>query len=185
MAWITRFIKAAVFLLLSGTVVPGSFDLAIPIAQVPARQPTAKYPFGPIWSVSTSTLLDRQGLAEIVRKHPADVFSLLEQSTDTQRPDCTQLLALAELADQIAQTAAADEALARSRDAAVYAVFCLETMRFDRAGMAIGCAAHDAHNRAVERCLQLRGPGKASGPGAGRWGNHCGGDGPRMDGSGV
>ena len=48
--------------------------------------------------------------------------------------DCQRLLALAELADQAGQTSRSGEALLWSRDAAVYAVFCLTSSGFDQNG---------------------------------------------------
>jgi len=101
-------------------------------------------------------LLERLGLADLARHHPGDAFSLVEQGADTQDPDCQRLLALAELADYRAgRTPGSDEALVWSRDAAVYAVFCLARPGADQNGVAIGCAARDVHNRALERCLRL------------------------------
>ncbi len=143
-----------------GALVSHGGDVVIPVgvlpAQEPAPRPVAKYLFGPSWSVSTSTLLERLGLADLARYHPDDAFSLLEQGGDTQDlMDCQRLLALAELADKAGQTRGSGERL-WSRDASVYAVFCLTRAGADQSGMAIGCAARDVHNHALARCLWLR-----------------------------
>jgi hypothetical protein len=152
MDWITRLIKAALLSLMAGTVV----HVGVLPAQEPAPRPVAEYLLGPSWSVSTSTLLERLGLADLARYHPDDAFSLLEQGSDTQDlMDCQRLLALAELADKASQTRGSGEALLWSRDASVYAVFCLTRAGADQSGMAIGCAARDVHNRALARCLWL------------------------------
>jgi hypothetical protein len=42
-----------------------------------------------------------------------------------------------------------------SRDAAVYAMFCLTVVENTHADPATSFAAIDVHNRAVVRCLQL------------------------------
>jgi len=155
MDWITRLVRSVLLSLVAGTLVPGYFPVAVLTAQEPAPRPVAKCLLGPSWSVSTSTLLERLGLADLARHHPDDAFSLLEQGADTQDPDCQRLLALAELADQVGQRPGSGEALLWSRDAAVYAMFCLTRPGADQSGVAIGCDARDVHNRALARCLRL------------------------------
>jgi hypothetical protein len=155
MDWITRLVRSALLSLVAGTFVPGYLHLTILSAQELAPRQAATGLFGPSWSVSTSTLLERLGLADLARHHPGDAFSLLEQGAGTQDLDCERLLALAELADQAGRTSRSNEALLWSRDAAVYAMFCLTRPGADRSGVAIGCAARAVHNRALERCLRL------------------------------
>jgi hypothetical protein len=156
MDWITRLVRSVLLVLVAGTLVAGSFPVAILFAQEPAPRPVAKCLFGPDWSISTSTLLERLGLADLARHDPADAFSLLEQGAATQDPDCQRLLALAELADhQADRTPGSGGALLWSRDAAVYAVFCLTRPGAGQGGEAIGCDAREVHNRALARCLRL------------------------------
>jgi hypothetical protein len=151
MDWITRRVRSALLSLVAGTFVPFCFQVAI----FPPSPLIARCAFGPDWSLSTSSLLERLGLADLARHHPGDAFSLLEQGSNPQELDCQRLLALAELADQAGQTSGSDEALFWSRDAAVYAVFCLTRPGADQSGVAIGCAAREVHNRALTRCLRL------------------------------
>ena len=71
--------------------------------------------------------------------------------------DPARLLALAELADQNGRAMgpfASDEAMAWSRDAAVYAAFCLSTPGGGPVADATACSARNVHNRAVARCLR-------------------------------
>jgi hypothetical protein len=65
---------------------------------------------------------------------------------------------LAELADRIGRTTllpVPGEALLWSRDAAVYAIFCLAELGEGQAGSVIWCTARDVHNDALARCLRL------------------------------
>ena len=162
MDWITSRVRTALWLSRRGRLLPSSFQ-GFP-AQGPAHQPIAKCLLGPTWSVSTSILLERLGMEDLAKRHPGDAYSMVEQATNTQNPRCPRLLALAELADRTGQTAATDEGIVRSRDAAVYAIFCLETLPVDPARTAIGSAAREVHNRAVAQCLDLAhaGPGQWS-----------------------
>jgi pimeloyl-ACP methyl ester carboxylesterase len=113
---------------------------------------------GPCWSVPTTNLLCQLGLDGMARRHPRAVFAELERGIHDGRPDPARLLALAELADQNGRAMgplATDEAMAWSRDAAVYAAFCLSTSGADTGGDATWCAACGVHNRAAARCLRL------------------------------
>ncbi len=155
MGWIKEAIRSAHISLVAGTFGACVLQVAIfPVFGLGPQSVTETF-WSSDWSPSTEHLLNHLGLADLARHHPDGAFSRLEQGTDTQNPHCEWLLALAELADQIGRTRATDEALARSRDAAVYAVFCLDSLQVDQPDMAIRCAARDVHNRAVERCLHL------------------------------
>src|SRR5262249_18460379 len=81
-----------------------------------------------------------------------------EQQAVAGQADPHRFLALAELADQIARPAlgqSPDEALLWSRDAAVYAVFCLAELGENQARCALACKAQSLHNAALSRCLTL------------------------------
>ncbi len=113
---------------------------------------------GPRWSVPTTSLLCQLGLDDLARRHPGAAFQELEQGPRDGRPGPARFLALAELADQNARAIgplATCEALTWSRDAAVYAAFCLLTSGGSSGADATRCAARSVHNRAVERCLRL------------------------------
>jgi hypothetical protein len=110
------------------------------------------------WSPTTCNLLAKLGLEELAQDHPQNAFALLEQQIHTDWTDAQRLLSLAELADRISRTielTAPSDALVWSRDAAVYAMFCLTAVGEERADPAMACAATNVHNRAVTRCLQL------------------------------
>ncbi len=112
---------------------------------------------GPIQSDSTSALLQTREWELPACSHPRDAFSLLEQVAYTHPSDSRRLLALAELADEIARTAppGSIETIFWSRDAAVYAIFCLAELKDDQTATAMASAAQDVHNNAVARCLRL------------------------------
>jgi pimeloyl-ACP methyl ester carboxylesterase len=113
---------------------------------------------GRCWSVPTTTLLCHLGLDDLAWRDPSAAFAELEQGIHDGRPDPVRLLALAELADQNARAMgllATDEAMAWSRDAAVYAAFCLSVLGGDSGADATWHAACSVHNRAAARCLRL------------------------------
>ena len=112
---------------------------------------------GSIQSDSTSALLQTREWEMLACSHPRDAFSLLEQGAYTHPSDSQRLLALAELADEIARTAppGSIETILWSRDAAVYAIFCLAELKDDQTATAMASAARDVHNNAVARCLHL------------------------------
>ena len=117
---------------------------------------TAERFHGPNWSDSTSDLLQTPEWENLTCLPPDIAFSLLEQGAGASAFDTRCLLALAEFADEIARTTPdATEAVLWSRDAAVYASFCLTQLRSDLTETAIHCAAQDVHNTAVARCLRL------------------------------
>lgn len=138
----------------------------------PARHvaPVADAVAGPGLSESTRALLSSLGVADVAAHHRRVAFAVLEQRLPGAVPPSPGLsLALAELADRLGRRpallpSARAEALAWSRDAAVYAAFCLADPRCDAARR---CAARDVHNRAVARCLRLA--GTASTPGRSGW----------------
>ena len=114
------------------------------------------HPTGPCWSDSTANLLCRLGLDDLARDDSRAAFARVEQGVHDGPSDPALLLALAELADEKARTAgplATDEAIAWSRDAAVYATFCLSALSLDRDSEATWAAACRVHNRATARCL--------------------------------
>ncbi len=122
--------------------------------------PVAEAVAGPGLSESTRALLVERGIDDVARHHPRIAFRVLEQELpgDPQGSP-RRLLALAELADRLARHPAVtpsrrSEALAESRDAAVYAAFCLSDPRADESTRQ---AALDVHNRAVARSLRLAG----------------------------
>ncbi len=117
---------------------------------------TAERLQGPSQSDSTSALVRTLAQDNPTGSDPRVSFSLLEQGAETSHVDPQRLLALAELADEIARTASdPSEAILWSRDAAVYASFCLTQFNVDRADAALFCAAQDVHNNSVARCLRL------------------------------
>ena len=108
------------------------------------------------WQPSTSRLLSQLGLIDLARHHPDDAFSLLEQTDCSHSPIAQRLLALAELANQFAHTTeltARGDAILWSRDAAVYAVFCLATL--DTNDEHLHHTASDIHNRALGAAYDL------------------------------
>ena len=109
----------------------------------------------PTRSDSTSSLLKHRQLEDLAWSTPRDAFSLLEQDAGIHPLEPAYLLALAELAGEIAQTApfCSTEAVLWSRDAAVYAVFCLAQL--NEADTTMWCAAQTVHNNAVAYLLQL------------------------------
>ncbi len=111
----------------------------------------------PSLSASTSALLQTHGWEKLACRQPQDAFSLLEQAAGVPGHDPRHLLALAEFADEIARIAPSDStgAIEWSRDAAVYAFFCLASLNGDDGASEICCAAQNVHNRAVVRCLRL------------------------------
>jgi pimeloyl-ACP methyl ester carboxylesterase len=141
--------------LVAGIIEPGCHQIAVfPVPGYCLRAGTDRL-WEPGCSVSTVNLLDRLGLKGLARQCPRDVFSFLENETDSLQPEPERLLALAELADQLGRMTVRDEALAWSRDAAVYAAFYLAEPESGRTTAATLCAAWNVHNRSVTRCLRL------------------------------
>jgi hypothetical protein len=113
---------------------------------------------GPRWSTSTLALLSEQGLTDLAQHHPREAFLALEQATVANEPNPQRLLALAELADRIGRMnlpLSFTDALAWSRDAAVFAVFCLRELGDCQSGSITWCKAQHLHNDALARCLRL------------------------------
>ncbi|MGP0063440.1 MAG: esterase/lipase family protein [Isosphaeraceae bacterium] len=113
---------------------------------------------GSCWSVPTTDWLCQLGLEGLARRDPCAAFAELERGIPDARPDPARMLALAELADQTALAMGPfekDGAMAWSRDAAVYAAFCLSDLGRDPGADATWCAACEVHNRATARCLRL------------------------------
>jgi triacylglycerol esterase/lipase EstA (alpha/beta hydrolase family) len=123
------------------------------------------------WSDSTSTLLEGLGLAELAGRHPRDAFFRLERTTEDDGGDYRRLLALAELADDIGRRAPpwSSETVWWSRDAAVYAVFCLTELDESQPGAFTACVAREVHNRALARCLRAAKTHSMSGVNATSW----------------
>lgn len=138
----------------------------------PARHvaPVVEAVAGPGLSESARALLADLGIADVAAHHPRVAFAVLEERVSrAAQPSPGWLLSLAELADRVGRRPAMlpgtrAEALAWSRDAAVYAGFCLADPRCDDLSRR---AARDLHNRAVARCLRLA--GTASTPGRSGW----------------
>jgi hypothetical protein len=112
---------------------------------------------GPRPSISTLALLETRECENLACCDLKGAFSLLEQQVGAFASDSRRLLALAELADEIGRTVPSDsaEAILWSRDAAVYAVFCLAESKDGQGTTAICCAAQNVHNNAIARCLRL------------------------------
>jgi triacylglycerol esterase/lipase EstA (alpha/beta hydrolase family) len=108
------------------------------------------------WSDSTAALLESLALDDLVRQNPRGAFFRLEQDAADGPHDARQLLALAELADEIARSfpPRSPESIDWSRDAAVYAVFCLTELEGIQPGASTACMAQEIHNRALTRCLR-------------------------------
>jgi len=158
MDWITRVVWPVLLSLAAAAVAPGCNQIFVVSTPGCHLWPVVERLSGPRWTLSTSALLSEQGLEGLARHHPRDAFYFLEQGAGTERSDPERLLALAELADQIGRTtllSAPREALLRSRDAAVYATFCLEKLGDGQAGSVMWCTARDVHNDALARCLRL------------------------------
>jgi hypothetical protein len=148
--WLTFLAIAA------GTIAPGCERPFLLPALSQRLKPVEGHFREPSWSGSTSALLESLGLTDLARRHPCDAFCLLEQGTDNDPADSQRLLALAELADLIARGSPqqSSEAIRWSRDAAVYAVFCLTELEENQPGPSMECAACAVHNGALARCLQ-------------------------------
>jgi len=158
MDWIRRVVWLALLSLTAATVAPGCNQVFVVPRLGRHLAPVAERLWGPRWSNSTSALLSERGLEGLAQHHPHDAFHLLEQGNGTEYSDPERLLALAELADQIGRTTllpAPGEALSWSRDAAVYAIFCLAELGERQAGSVMWCTARDLHNDALARCLRL------------------------------
>ena len=154
MDWIRKAIWPWLLCLTAGIVVPNQAQAAV-TAKSDVRQGNVCL-WTPPWQPSTSRLLSQLGLIDLARHHPDNAFSLLEQTDCTHLPIAQRLLALAELANQFAHTTeltARGDAILWSRNAAVYAVFCLATLDTDDDHL--WHAASDTHNRALARCLRL------------------------------
>jgi hypothetical protein len=115
----------------------------------------------PTMSPSTHATLRAWGIADVAAHHPRVAFATMEQQlTDaSSSPTPETLLAMAELADRISRRpvlthSMRTEAMAWSRDAAVYAMFCVSDPRSDRSIREMAC---DVHNHAVARILRLAG----------------------------
>jgi len=111
----------------------------------------------PARSAETSFLLEHLNWEDLARLNPQDAFSRLERDASSHPLDPHHLLALAESAGEIARKAPADstEALLWSRDAAVYALFCLAELKEEESATATWCAAQNVYNDAVAYCLRL------------------------------
>ncbi len=111
----------------------------------------------PARSAATSSLLEHLDWEDLAQSNPQDIFSRLERDASSHPLDPEHLLALAELAGEIARKAPADstEALVWSRDAAVYALFCLAELKEEEPATATWCAAQNVYSDAVACCLRL------------------------------
>jgi len=158
MDWIRRVVWPALLSLAAAMVAPGCNQVFVVSRPGHHVWPVAERLWGPRWTLSTSALLSERGLEGLARHHPRNAFFFLEQGPGAERSDPERLLALAELADQIGRTtllSAPGEAVLWSRDAAVYATFCLANLGEGQAGSATWCTARDVHNDALARCLRL------------------------------
>lgn len=143
----------------SFSTVVGSITCTVVLA---LSMPAHAFPFwsgltaisAPQCSPSTECLVAQFGLRDIARFRPSDAFLMIERGIEPKGETPERLLALAELADCASGKFTGEKAISWSRDAAVYAVFCLEFARADDSG-AIVRAARDVHNRAVRRCFHL------------------------------
>jgi len=150
-----RRVWLAILAIVAGTIAPGcERPFLVPALGHRLRLVEEHLPC-PSWSGSTSALLENLGLDELARRHPHDAFSLLEQRTGSDPVDSRHLLALAELADFIARRSPprSFEAICWSRDAAVYAVFCLTELEENQPGAFTEYDVCEVHNRALARCL--------------------------------
>ena len=155
---IGRVVWPALLTIVWGAIAPGCNQIAvIPLPGHRLRTVAERWhPLCPCWTGSTAHLLSHLGLDDLARRDPCAAFAALESGLDGARPDPARLLALAELADEVGRSlggSARDDALAWSRDAAVYAVLCLSATGSGPDGMS--CAASAVHNRAAARCLRL------------------------------
>ncbi len=110
------------------------------------------------WSPTTCSLLAQLGLEQVAKNHPREAFANLECTIHNRRNDAQSFLALAELAEQISWTTEVTtrgDGIRWSRDAAVYAMFCLKALGKDHVQDGISCEPIKLHNRAVMRCLHL------------------------------
>ena len=158
MDWIRRVVWLALLSLTAATVAPGCNQVFVVPRPGRLLAPVAECLWGPRWTVSTSALLSEQGLQGLAQHHPRDAFFFLERGNAAEHSDPERLLALAELADQIGRMTlrpAPAEALLWSRDAAVYAIFCLAELGEGQAGSVMWRTARDVHNDALARCLRL------------------------------
>jgi hypothetical protein len=158
MDWIRMVVWPGLLSLAAGTVTPCSSQVIGFSAPGQYPQPVEDRLWGSAQSERTSTFVTQRGLTDVAHHHPRAAFALLEQGGGTSTSDSQRLLTLAELADQIGRTTeltAPGEAILWSRDAAVYAMFCLTTLRPGETNAVTWRAATDVHNGAVARCLRL------------------------------
>ncbi len=156
---IGRVVWPALLTIAWGAIAPGCNQIAVlPVPGHRLRTVADRWhPPRPCWSGSTAHLLSHLGLDDLARRDPCAAFAALEPGLDGTRPDPARLLALAELADEVGRSlgsSAKDDALAWSRDAAVYAVLSLSAAAAIPGAEAMG-AACVVHNRAAARCLRL------------------------------
>ncbi len=143
-----------------GAIVPGCNQIAvIPVPGHRLRTVVERWhPPSRCWSGPTANLLRHLGLGDLAHRDPTAAFAALEPGIDGARPDPVRLLALAELADEVGRSLgppARDDALAWSRDAAVYAALCLSATGVGPGADSTSRAACTVHNRAAARCLRL------------------------------
>jgi len=149
---------------------PALLALAVTAAALGADQvtghPAAEHPLQltfdhlrrPAWSNTASHFLTDVGLKDLAQRHPRDAFTLLKEISSSQSSDPLRLLTLAELAEHISQKSeltARAEAILWARDAAVYAVFCLQAVGQGPNELEISHAAVTMHNRALAHSLRL------------------------------
>jgi hypothetical protein len=143
-----------------GAVAPGCNQIAVIPAPGHRLQTVAErwHPPCRCWSPTTANLLSHLGLDDLARRDPCAAFAALEPGIVGAGLDPARLLALAELADEVGRSLgpwARDDALAWSRDAAVYAAFCMSANGPRPDLDPISRAAGAVHNRAAARCLRL------------------------------
>ncbi len=192
---IGRVVWPALLTIVLGAIAPGCNQIAVlPVPGHRLRTVAERWhPPCPSWSGSTAHLLSHLGLDDLARRDPCAAFAALEPDINGARSDSVRLLALAELADEVGRSlgaSARDDALAWSRDAAVYAVLSLSASAGMPGAEAMGCTACAVHNRAAARCLRLAphlGPTRpeplARAVGDGRHPPHR--DRPRVDRAGI
>ena len=155
MDWITRWVKAALLSLVAGTFVPALSrrDLTRTRACAAAGREM------PLWAKLERLDLDPARTPGTGRPRPASSWRCILAAGAGDRYSrpwiASGCLPWRSWLTRPDRHRGSDEALLWSRDAAVYAVFCLTRPGADQSGVAIGCAARDVHNRALERCLRL------------------------------
>ena len=171
MHWIGRVVWPGLLSLAVGMVTPCNSQVVALPAPERHLQPVIDRFWGPAWSNASLKPVMHPRLADFACHCPRDAFTYLEQRNSSLSDFPEQLLTLAELADQIGRTKERrepGEAIVWSRDAAVYAIFCLAALRPSETDTTSSCAASDVHNREVARCLRLiqsyKTPGQSTWP---------------------